>query len=230
MSVRPGAPRSSGGGGLGISGILDTAAKGIERGAEQLDHLGGRLSVQALAGARNGLRLGLTAAATFLPNPHLRDVATFAGAVSDTVSAAGRAVGGGMALEGASLWAVRISTISGIVFAGLYAWQAYRSRRWDDRIWYGAQAAGTGLAAAGVMTAGTDLIAIGAGSAEVPPLGLGLMALGGVILAGGCVYRERRWIASSAGRAKGWVTHAASTAAGAAADAGRSLVNSLNPF
>jgi cell wall-associated NlpC family hydrolase len=227
--IRPGAPRSTGAG-PGIAGIVDTAGKGIERSAGQLDHLGGRLSVQALAGAQNGARLGLTGAATFLPNPHLQDLATFAGAVSDAVEAAPHVAGEGIALDAASLWAARITTPIGLVFTGLYAWQAYRARRLDDRIWYGAQAVSTGLVSAGAMTAGTDLIVLGAGSAEIPPLGAGLMLAGALVLAGACVYRERRSLAAGAGRAAGWAGEKMSGAAGAAVDAGRSLLDSVNPF
>jgi cell wall-associated NlpC family hydrolase len=226
-AVRSAAQRSRGGGGLGgIVGVADTAGKAVERGAEQLDHLGGRMPVQALAGARNALRLGLTGAATFAPNRHLQDLATFAGAVADVLGVVGRAIHGGMVLQGPSLWAARITTLSGIVFTGLYAWQAYRSRRRDDRIWYGVQALSTGLAAAGVMSAGADLVALGAGSVEIPPLGLGLMAAGGLVLAAGCIYRERGFIASAAHRVAG----VARRAAGAVAGAGRSLVNAVNPF
>jgi cell wall-associated NlpC family hydrolase len=222
--------RSSGGGGTALTGILGTVGTGIERVAEQFDHLGGRLPVQALAGARNGLRLGLAGAATFAPNRHVQDIATFAGAVSDIAHAAARVAGGGMTLDGASLWAARVTTPIGLFFTGLYAWQAYAARRRDDRIWYGVQAASTGLATAGVMTAGADLVVLGAGSAEIPPLGAGLMLAGGLILAGGCLYRERGWIASGPGRVAGWAGRAARSAAGAVADAGRSLVRSLNPF
>jgi len=229
-SVRPAAPRSSGGGLSGIVGAADAAAEGVERAAAQLDHVGGRLTVQAMAGVRGSLRLGLAAAGTFLPDPHLQDLATFAGAMSDAVSAAGHAADGGMALEGASLWAARITVPLGLVFTGAYGLQAYRARRRDDRIWYAVQAASTGFATAGVMTAGTDLIVAGAGTAEIPPLGAALMVVGGVILAGGCIYRERSWLISSDRRASRWVQRTAVRAAGAVADAGRSLVDSVNPF
>jgi cell wall-associated NlpC family hydrolase len=230
-SVRPAAaPRSSGGGLSGIVGAADAAAEGVERAATQLDHLGGRLTVQAMAGVRGSLRLGLAGAGTFLPNPHLQDLATFAGAVSDAASAAGHAADGGMALDGASLWAARITVPLGLVFTGAYALQAYRARRRDDRIWYAAQAASTGFATAGVMTAGTDLIVAGAGTVEIPPLGAALMVVGGVILAGGCIYRERSWLISSDRSASRWVQRTAVRAAGAVADAGRSLVDSVNPF
>jgi cell wall-associated NlpC family hydrolase len=224
--LRPAAPRRSGGGWLGLVGIAQTAAGGVERAAEQLDHVGGRLSVQALAGARNGLRLGLAGAGSFLPNQHLQDLATFAGAVSDAIDVAGHVGGESIVLDGASLWAARLTSPLGLIYAGLYTWQAYAARRREDRIWYAVQAASTGLTSVGVMTAGTDLVVLGAGSAEIPPLGAALMLAGGVILAGGCVYRERNWLVSTDRRAVRWVAGTA----GAVADAGRSLVSSLNPF
>jgi cell wall-associated NlpC family hydrolase len=230
-TVRPARRRSSGGGlGGRLLGTADTAAEGIERGAVQLEHAGGRLTAQALVGMRGGLRVGLAGAATFLPNHHLQDLATFAGAVADAVSAAGHAAEDGIVLAGPGLWAARITTFGGLFFTAAYAWQAYRARRREDRIWYGVQAVSTGVATAGAMTAGADLVAAGAATAEIPPLGAALMALGGVILAGGCIYRERSWLLSSDRRASRWVSRTAVRAAGAVADAGRSVISSLNPF
>jgi cell wall-associated NlpC family hydrolase len=229
-TVRPAGRRSSGGGLGGLLGTADTAAEGIERGAVQLEHAGGRLTAQALVGMRGGLRVGLAGAATFLPNRHLQDLATFAGAVADVVAAAGHAAEDGIVLAGPGLWAARITTFGGLFFTAAYAWQAYRARRREDRVWYGVQAVSTGVATAGAMTAGADLVAAGAATAEIPPLGAALMALGGVILAGGCIYRERSWLLSSDRRASRWVSRTAVRAAGAVADAGRSVISSLNPF
>ena len=199
--------------------MLQTGEKAVERGVEQSDHLGSRLSLQAAAGFKNLTRFGLTAAATFVPNPHLRDLATLAGATWDGVESGLAMTRGGVELAGLSLWATRLTTPLGIGFSALFAYQAWTARRRDDRIWYGAQAASSALTAAGAMTAGTDLIMLGAGSAEVPPVGAALMLAGVTILAAACVYRERHWLAAGAGRA-----------AGAVADAGRSLADALNPF
>jgi cell wall-associated NlpC family hydrolase len=201
------------------TGVLEIGEKAVERGVEQSDHLGSRLSLQAAAGFKNLARFGLTAAATFVPNPHLRDLSTLAGATWDGVESGIAMTRGGVELTGASLWAARLTTPLGIGFSALFAYQAWTARRRDDRIWYGAQAASSALTTAGAMTAGTDLIMLGAGSAEVPPVGAALMLAGVTILAGACVYRERRWLASGASRA-----------AGAVADAGRSLADALNPF
>jgi hypothetical protein len=118
----------------------------------------------------------------------------------------------------------------GLTFAGISAWQAWSARRREDKIWYGAQAASGLLTSAGAMTAGTDLIMLGAGTAEVPPLGAGLMLLGVLVLAGGCVYHDRRWLERQTRNGVGWVRDKAGRAAGAALDAGRSVANALNPF
>ena len=201
------------------TGMLEAGEKALERGAEQGDHLGSRLSVQAAAGFKNLARFGLTAAATFLPNPHLRDLSTLAGATWDGVESGLAISRGGIELAGPSLWATRLTAPLGIGFSALFAYQAWTARRRDDRIWYGAQAASSALTSAGAMTAGTELVMLGAGSAEVPPVGAALMLAGVTILAAACVYRERRWLAAGARRA-----------AGAVADAGRSLADALNPF
>jgi cell wall-associated NlpC family hydrolase len=201
------------------TGMLETGEKALERGAEQGDHLGSRLSAQAAAGFKNLARFGLTAAATFVPNPHLRDLSTFAGATWDGVESGLAMTRGGVELAGPSLWATRLTAPLGIGFSALFAYQAWTARRRDDRIWYGAQAASSALTSAGAMTAGADLVMLGAGSAEVPPVGAALMLAGVTILAAACVYRERHWLAAGAGRA-----------ADAVADAGRSLADALNPF
>jgi cell wall-associated NlpC family hydrolase len=201
------------------TGLVETAEKALERGGEQGDHLGSRLSVQAAAGFRNLARFGLTAAATFLPDPHLRDLATFAGATWDGVESGLAIARGGVELAGPSLWATRLTAPLGLGFSALFAYRAWRARRRDDRVWYGAEAASSALTSAGAMTAGLDLVTLGAGTAEVPPAGAALMLAGVTVLGAACVYRERHWIAGGARRA-----------AGAALDAGRSLANALNPF
>jgi cell wall-associated NlpC family hydrolase len=201
------------------TGLIETAEKALERGGEQGDHLGSKLSVQAAAGFRNLARFGLTAAATFLPDPHLRDVATFAGATWDGVESGLAIARGGVELAGPSLWATRLTAPLGLGFSALFAYQAWTARRREDRVWYGAEAASSALTSAGAMTAGLDLVTLGAGSAEVPPVGAALMLAGVTVLAGACVYRERRWLAGGARRA-----------AGAALDAGRTIVGALNPF
>jgi cell wall-associated NlpC family hydrolase len=199
--------------------LVETAEKALERGGEQGDHLGGRLSLQAAAGFRNLARFGITAAATFLPDPHLRDLSTFAGATWDGVESGLAIARGGVELAGPSLWATRLTTPLGLGFSALFAYQAWTARRREDQVWYGAEAASSALTSAGAMTAGLDLVTLGAGTAEVPPVGAALMLAGVTVLAAACVYRERHWLAGGARRA-----------AGAALDAGRAVVSALNPF
>jgi cell wall-associated NlpC family hydrolase len=199
--------------------LAETAEKALERGGEQGDHLGSRLSVQAAAGFRNLARFGITAAATFLPDQHLRDVSTFAGAAWDGVESGLAIARGGVELTGPSLWATRLTTPLGLGFSALFAYQAWTARRREDRVWYGAEAASSALTSAGAMTAGLDLVTLGAGTAEVPPLGAALMLAGVTVLGAACIYRERHWLAGGARRA-----------AGAVVDAGRSLAGALNPF
>ncbi len=215
--VHPAPPREADG--TEPTGMVETGEKALERGAEQGDHLGSRLSVQAAAGFKNLFRFGLTAGATFLPDPHLRDLSTLAGATWDGVESGLAIVRGGVELSGPSLWATRLTAPLGLAFGAVFAYQAWRARRREDRIWYGAQAASSLLTSAGALTAGTDLIALGAGTAEVPPVGAALMLAGVTVLAAACIYRERHWLAAGAGRT-----------AGAALDAGRSLASALNPF
>jgi cell wall-associated NlpC family hydrolase len=205
--------------GPGSTSLVETAEKAFERGGEQGDHLGSRLSVQAAAGFRNLARFGITAAATFLPDPHLRDLSTFAGATWDGVESGLAIARGGVELTGPSLWATRLTTPLGLGFSALFAYQAWTARRREDRVWYGAEAASSALTSAGAMTAGLDLVTLGAGTAEVPPVGAALMLAGVTVLGAACIYRERHWLAGGARRA-----------AGAVAGAGRSLVSALNPF
>ncbi|HEY2790341.1 MAG TPA: C40 family peptidase [Gaiellales bacterium] len=221
---------SSGDSGLDVPGAAATVGKGLERGAEQVDHIGAKLAVQAVAGFRNVLRFGLTGAAVFLPDPHLRNVATIAGAAWDAVESGLGVVHGGVELHGYALWAGRVTIPLGLTFAGIYAWQAWTARRREDQIWLGAQAASGLLTSVGAMSAGTDLIMLGAGTAEVPPLGAALMAAGVLVLAGGCIYHDRRWLGARLQSGAGWVREGAGRAAGAVVAAGRSLAGALNPF
>jgi cell wall-associated NlpC family hydrolase len=236
-AAEPPAAPERGNEGSWLTGGVETVGKGLERGGDQLDHIGGRLPVQASAGLRNLGRFGLTGAATFAPNRHLQDASTFAGAVFDGAETLIRAASGGVVIEGPSLLLAWVTIPVGLAFAGFYGWQAVKARRWPDRIWYGAQALSAGLTSIGAMTAGTDLLALGAGSAEVPPVGVALIVLGAVILAAASVYREWDWLGggvhaavATARRGLGWARSTATRAAGAAVDAGRSVASALNPF
>ncbi len=236
-AVAPLPAAGRGGEGSWLTGAVDTVGKGLERSAEQLDHVGGRLPVQASAGLRNLGRFGLAGAATFAPDHHLQDASTFAGAVFDATETLIRAARGGVVIEGPSVLVAWVAIPVGLVFAGIYGWQAYKARRRADQVWYAAQALSAGLTSIGAMTAGTDLLALGAASAEVPPVGVALIVSGAVILAAASVYREWDWLGGRihagvavARRGVGWARGTATRAAGAAIDAGRSVASALNPF
>ena len=209
---------SQAGGGVRVSRVVSVLRRGLSGAGDQMDQAGSRVSVQAAAGFRNVLRFGLTGLAAFLPNPHLQDLAMFAGAVWDGVRSA-RALADGLVLGRWSLYATRTVIPISIAYIALFTWDALTARRRRDRIWYGAQAASTLLTTAGAMTLGADLITGGVASAEVPPVGIALMLAGVIVLAGACIFRE--W---------GWVAGAVRRTAGAVLDAGRSLVGALNPF
>jgi hypothetical protein len=230
---RPSVPeaRSRAGGGLSVAGVVGTVAGGVERGAEQLDELGGKASLQVLEGLRNALRFGLIGVAALIPNPHLKDVAQFINAVWDTVAF----VRSGLELSGWSLWGARVGAPVGFIFGLWCAWDAWRARRRADRIWYGLQAGGDVLMSVGVATAGADLVGVGTASLEIPPVGAALIVTGGLLLAGACVYREWGWL-TGGGAARDvrtgfrWARAKATRAAGAVVAAGRSVADALNPF
>jgi methyl coenzyme M reductase alpha subunit len=51
-----------------------------------------------------------------------------------------------------------------------------------------------------------------------------------VVLAGGAIYHDRRWLGGRLHGGVGWVRDKAGRAAGAVLDAGRSVASALNPF
>ena len=154
------------------------------------------------------------------PNPHLRNLATIAGAVWDGVES----------VIGARARGRRAARLRAVGGAGDGRRSGSRSRASTrgrpGRPGGGRTRSGTAprrraplLTSVGAMTAGTDLIMLGAGTAEVPPLGAGLMLLG---VAGA---RRRRastttggWLAApGAQRRGGWARDTAGRAAGAVA-------------
>ena len=116
-----------------------------------------------------------------------------------------------------SLWPASLLAAAGGLFTALTA----RSRR--GRILGGLQLAGGGLQAAGLATAGTDLIVLGAAGMEVPPVGVALILAGTALTAGVAAYQAWPTLRNAGGRAKDWVSDRAS----AAWDGARSLVGSL---
>ena len=86
-----------------------------------------------------------------------------------------------------------------------------------------------------MATAGADLIGIGAASLEIPPVGVGLIVTGGLLVAGAYAYREWGWLTGGGAVRElrtgvRWARAKATRAAGAVVDAGRSVVDALNPF
>jgi cell wall-associated NlpC family hydrolase len=218
------------GGGLSVAGVAQTVASGVERAGEQLDE-GGKASAQALAGIGNLLRFGLTGIAVFIPDPHLRDVAQFIGAVWGIVAS----LRSGFEVSGWAMWGTRLGALFGLFFGLRCLWDAYTAARRADRIWYALQGTGDILMSVGVATAGADLIGIGAASLEIPPVGIVLIVTGGLLLAGACAYREWGWITGGGAVRElrtgvDWARTKATRAAGAVVDAGRSVVDALNPF
>jgi hypothetical protein len=115
--------------------------------------------------------------------------------------------------------------------------QAVRARRTRDRIGYGMMAAGSVATTAGLATAGGSLIALGATTSVVPPVGLGLMAAGAGLCAAGYLVRHPEWcrrglrLAGAALDAAWQVQTAparvAASVGGSIVDGARSLVSSI---
>jgi len=222
MHVAP-LPRPVGGGGGGIATPVAELVTGAQRAAEHLEETGGKAGFQGAAGLRTAGRAGLLVLSSFLPRAWERDLSSAAGSTWDAASAVAGMSEGGMPLGLFGLWAARFTLAGSLIFAGSSLVSGLRASRRDDRIVALTQAAGYGLNAAGITTAGTGLLTAGAATAEIPPLGLALCAAGSALLVGSYAYRYRSSIGRAAGRAAGAVTGAARTTVHAALDA-------INPF
>ncbi|HEU0194342.1 MAG TPA: C40 family peptidase [Gaiellales bacterium] len=218
--------------GGGRSGLRAAGAAGaaLDEGDRLLEHLSesdaGRNPLGGFAAIRHLSRLGLNAL-TLLPNRTLGALGSVAGSTWDVVAAAvDLAAGGyreGFAFSGFGLWAARL-TLAGALLAaagGLFTALTARTRR--GRIVGGLELAGGGLQAAGLATAGTDLIVLGAAGMEVPPVGVALILAGTAITAGVAVYQAWPTLRRAGGRVGGWLANRAS----AAWDGARSLAGSL---
>jgi cell wall-associated NlpC family hydrolase len=231
-------PRSNGQSWLGH---LSTALSIGERAALQLGERGRALPLQAVAGIQHLSRFTLIGLGALLPDPDWRDAANLVGsgwdaasAVGDLVAAAGSS---GLELSGVGLWAARFSVIGGALSAGLFASQAYRARRSRDRIGYGLMAAGSVATTAGLATAGSSLLALGATASVVPPLGLTLMAVGAGLCVSGYLVRHPEWcrraiglggrVLDTAWRVETAPVRVAASLGGHAAAAARSVISSI---
>jgi cell wall-associated NlpC family hydrolase len=221
-AARPG-PSGAGVGGL-AGGAVDTA----ERGLEQLSRRGSRVSLQAFAAVRHLVRLGLTGAALLLPDERMRDAANLVGNTWDALSASTHAAAAwasraGLVLRGARLLGARVSLVGSVLsfVLALRGIASARSRR--ARLRAGAMALGSAVETAGWATAGTSVVMLGVASAEIPPVGLALIAVGTVIVAGVAIYDNAELLRRGALRAGRAAAAAWRLAAGACGGAVRAV-------
>jgi cell wall-associated NlpC family hydrolase len=245
----PGAPAQAPGGrpaaapatGWSWSDDLGTALDAGGHSAEQLGERSRAVPLQAAAALQHLSRFGLTALGGLLPDPDWRDAANLAGSIWDTYSAVrdlvSAAAPGGLELTGAGLWAARFSVLGGALSTGLFAAQAYSARRNRDRVGYGLMAVGSAATTAGLMTAGGSLMAMGATTSVVPPVGLTLIAVGAGICVTGYLVRHPEWCRGAvrvgakaldvAWRVQTAPVRAAASVASGVADRARSLAGSI---
>jgi cell wall-associated NlpC family hydrolase len=238
--VGGGTGRAARGGGITHLDRVGAVLRAGETVAEQLAHRGRAMPLQAAAGIRNLSRFGLSGVGALLPDPDWRDAANFAGTMWDAASSAGDLISAagtaGVELSGAGLWAARFSLLGGAISTGVFIGQAYTARRTRDRVAYGLMAAGSAATTAGLMTGGS-LLALGAATSVVPPVGLALIATGATLCAAGYLVRHPEWCRaalSAGGRALdlAWrvqtaPVRVAASAASAVADGAKSLVDAI---
>ena len=235
---QPGLGRPGGGGWWSQFGPAGDAAAGAAGRAVKMAEAGeGRLTLGGLAGLKHLSRLGLNAL-TLFPDRTVSALASVTGSVWDLSAGVLELVHGGlesgMAVSGAGLWASRLTAFGSLltVIVGGLALATGSSRR--QRILGGLQAAGGALQLAGFAAAGTDLMAAGAVSMEVPPVGAVLIVTGTAITAGVVLYQSWPVLSAAGGRALRSASHTAHEMAGAFRDAAgatiggaRSLISSL---
>ena len=215
--------------------MLDRVGTVLQAGetvTEQLSERGRAVPLQAAAGIRNLSRFGLSGVGALLPDPDWRDATNLAGtawdaasSTLDLISAAGTA---GVEISGAGLWAARFSLLGGALSTGMFAMQAYTARRSRDRVAYGLMAAGSAATTAGLMTGGS-LLALGAATSVVPPVGLALIATGATLCAAGYLVRHPEWCRaarSTGGRALDLAWRVQTAPVRVAASAASSVVDS----
>jgi cell wall-associated NlpC family hydrolase len=236
-----GRPAGSAAAGSSWSDDLRTALDAGGHTAEQLGERGRGVPLQAAAALQHLSRFGLTALGGLLPDPDWRDAVNLVGSTWDTYSAVrdltAAAAAGGLELSGVGLWAARFSVLGGALSTGLFAAQAYSARRRRDRVGYGLMAAGSAAATAGLMTAGGSLMAMGATTSVVPPVGLTLIAVGAGVCVTGYLVRHPEWCRSAARigataldvawRAQTAPVRAVASVASGVADRARSLAGSI---
>jgi cell wall-associated NlpC family hydrolase len=221
MRVAPLVPPPGGdGGGPGwIASRVAELVTGAQHVAGHLENTGGEVGFEGVAGLKTGLRAGLLVFASALPRQWERDLSAAAGSTWDAAEATAGAIDGGIPLGAFGIWAARFTFAGSLIFAATSLLAAWRATRPEDRVFYVAQGVGYGLNAAGIATAGSGLVAAGAATAEIPPLGLALCAAGSAVLVTSYLYRYR----SAIGRRVEAVGNAARSTLHAAFDA-------VNPF
>jgi cell wall-associated NlpC family hydrolase len=221
---------------------LGTALDAGGHTAEQLGERGRAVPLQAAAALQHLSRFGLTALGGLLPDPDWRDAVNLVGSIWDTYSAVrdltAAAAAGGLELSGVGLWAARFSVLGGALSTGLFAAQAYSARRSRDRVGYALMAVGSAATTAGLMTAGGSLMAMGATTSVVPPVGLTLMAVGAGVCLTGYLVRHPEWCRGAmrlgaraldvAWRAQTAPVRAVASVASGVADRARSLAGSIS--
>jgi len=213
-------PAADGGGGrLWIAKRVTELMAGAQHVGEHLEETGGKIAFQGAAGLKTGFRAGVLVLANVLPREWERDVSAAAGSTWDAAEAVAGVAEGGMPLGLFGLWAARFTLAGTLLFAGSSFLAARRARTRDEFVFAMAQGAGYGLTAAGLATAGTELLMLGTATAEIPPLGMALCAAGSAILVVSYAYKYRSTIAGAVDR----VRNAAGSTLHAAFDA-------VNPF
>ncbi len=236
-------PVASGGGSRSRVTLLDRLGTGLGVGETLLTQLGERgraMPLQAVAGIRNLSRFGLSGLGALLPDPSWRDASNLAGSIWDAGAGARELMAatgtGGVELSGFGLWAARFSLLGGALSTGMFAWQAATAHRTRDRVAYGLLAAGSAATTAGLLSGGS-LLALGAATSVVPPVGLALIATGAVLCAAGYLVQHPAWCRSalSAGgraldlawRVQTAPVRVAAAAAGTVVDAAKSVVDAI---
>ncbi|HET7170055.1 MAG TPA: C40 family peptidase [Gaiellales bacterium] len=192
---------------------------GAQHVADHLEETRGRIGFQGAAGLRTVARAGLVGLASLLPEEWERDLSAATGSTWDAVEAVAGAARGGMPLGPFGIWAARFTLAGTLLFAASSFLAARRATRRDEWVVAVVQGAGYGLNAAGLATAGSGLLTAGVGTAEIPPVGLVLLAAGSSLLVTSYAYRHR----SAIERAVDAVGTAARSTLHAAFDA-------VNPF
>ncbi|MDX6519655.1 MAG: hypothetical protein QOF08_260 [Gaiellales bacterium] len=176
---------------------LSTVLRAGETVAEQLGVRGRAMPLQAVAGIRNLARFGLSGVGALLPDPDWRDASNLAGSAWDATSSAREMMSAagtsGVEISGVGLWAARFSLLGGALSTGMFAFQAYTARSTRDRVAYGLMAAGSAATTAGLLTGGGSLLALGAATTVIPPVGLALLAAGATLCVAGYLVRHPQW-------------------------------------